>query len=130
MRAKQVNEFRQGGDPMDIMGIGYAGRVKAWFKKWQPDWKQYTIKDDNTVTVHGRVVFREYPNIDSIIPGLIIKRDGPFAGSLEISNTNIKTLPDNLIIDDYLELSPEQKKVINIPLGVDKAKIRIIEDES
>jgi hypothetical protein len=127
MRAKQVNEFRQGGDPMDIMGLGYAGRVKAWFKKWQPDWKQYTINDDNTVTVYGRVVFREYPNIDSIIPGLIIKRDAPFPGSLEISNTNIKTLPDDLIIDDYLELSPEQKKVINIPLGVDKTKIRIIE---
>jgi hypothetical protein len=105
MKAKKVYEFRQGVNPYEIMGLGYSGKVKAWFDTYRPGWKEgleYKIKDNN-VSTDSLYQFPEDEEFDSemttLPDGLIV------IGTLDLANCiSLANLPDDLNVGESLIL--------------------------
>jgi len=81
MRAKLVFEkFSEDGDPIADMGIGLMGKrtqIKKWFDSANIQPHKYTIDDDLNITVKG---------------------------FLDLYGTSITKLPDNLRVEEWLDL--------------------------
>ena len=91
MKAQFIYErlnFERGQDPKYSIGIGKIALIKKWFDEWAPD-KIYKIDKDLNIEVEGYLDLTN-TNITSLPDNLKVGR------SLYLKNTKITSLPDNL----------------------------------
>ena len=91
MRAKTVYEnisFERGRDPKTTIGIGRKARIIEWFATYAPN-AEYTIDDNLNIDVKGELDLRE-TQIRELPDNLYVK------GSLDLQGTQITELPKSL----------------------------------
>jgi hypothetical protein len=127
MRAKQVNEFKQGGDPYEIMGLGYPAKIKAWFEKWFPG-INYSITNDMVIASKTLWLPNE-TDFDWLPDNFYIN------GNLNISATGITKIPKNFNVHGYCDISwcdvttlPNDMTIIG-DLNLDATKITELPNE-
>ena len=102
-------EFTRNSDPLDTLGIGYAGKIHKFFDDLGVDRDDYNIKDKQ-ITFYGAGLYLN--ETDSLIelPDNI-KTDG----YLSLENCiNLVKLPNNLYIGDNLYLT-DCTKLVELP---------------
>jgi len=100
-------EFNRGNDPLDILDIGYAGKIHKFFDDLGISRNNYIIKDKRiffrTLDLYG------YKNLVELPENLEIH------GYLNLLNCiSLLKLPNNLVVNNYLELGG-CKKIISLP---------------
>ena len=100
MRAKTVFEnieFKRGRDPKRTLGIGKVAQIDQWFEKWAPK-VEYKIDDNLNIYVYGNLNLRN-TNVTSLPDNLKVN------SNLVLDNTKkLTSLPNNLKVDDHLFL--------------------------
>ena len=99
MKAQLVREninFERGQNPKHSIGIGKKAQIDKWFEEWVPD-VEYVINSDLSIEVEGRLNLRDTP-ITSLPDNLSVE------GYLSLKNTKITSLPDNLSVGRWLSL--------------------------
>jgi len=86
VRENLFEKFSEDGDPIEDMGIGTKYLIKQWFESIDVKPNKYTI-DDNLHII--------------------------FKGNLDLHDTQITELPDNLWIRGYLDL--RRTKITKLP---------------
>ena len=108
MKAQFVYErlnFEKGQDPKHSIGIGKIALIKKWFDEWAPD-NAYKIDKDLNIEVEGYLDL-ENTNITSLPDNLRVER------GLYLRKTKITSLPDNLRVGGFLDL--ENTKITSLP---------------
>jgi len=117
MRAKFVYEnmrFERGQDPKKSMGIGRKSLIKKWFDDLDVSPDDYTIDDKLNIKVGGYLDLRNTP-ITSLPDNLTVRR------FLDLANTPITSLPDNLSVGGWLDLRNSQITSLPDNLSVGKS---------
>jgi len=101
MKAKFVYEnmeFKRGQDPKRSMGIGKRALIKKWFDDLDVGSEEYSI-DDNFNIFFKRSLDLRNTQITSLPDNLSIR------GDLYLTNTLITSLPNNLSVRGFLDLT-------------------------
>ena len=118
--------FKRNLDPKEALGIGLKPRIKQWFDEWASN-AIYTINDDLSIIVEGDLDLRN-TQITYLPDNLTIE------GSLDLQNTQITKLPDNLTVEGnlYLKNTPITKLPDNLTvkgnLWIKNTKIKSLPD--
>ena len=97
MRARIVN-FTRRLDPKAAMGTGARVQIKQWFDDLNINPNNYIINPDLSVEYKENLNLSNTP-ITSLPNNLSVE------GGLDLRNTLITRLPDNLSVGGYLDLS-------------------------
>ena len=97
---EHINEISLGGSHLDRMGVGKKASIKRWFDAAGISVNDYTINDDLTIDVIGDL-------------------------DLDLTGTQITSLPDNLSVGGYLDLRGTE--ITSLPKDL-KVKGNIIKD--
>ena len=108
--------FKRNLDPKEALGIGLKPRIKQWFDEWASN-AIYTINDDLSIIVEGYLDLRN-TQITYLPNNLIIK------GWLDLYNTPITKLPDNLTVKGNLDLGNTKIKSLPDTLKVEGSIIK------
>ncbi|HPI81825.1 MAG TPA: hypothetical protein PK122_01130 [Candidatus Paceibacterota bacterium] len=90
--------FERGLDPKHSMKIGKRGLIIKWFSDLGIDESRYEILPDLSIKVNGNLDLSNTP-ITSLPDNLTI------GGDLYLRNTQITSLPDNLTVGRWLDLN-------------------------
>ena len=154
MKAKKVYEFRTSGEIVSMGNDEYKKlQVSKLLKKWFPEAKLYIKQDE--LNIEGDLIFEKIKNINYILAFFMLfekfsklKVDGDFSlnglninkvpnnlvlvnDNLDLDNTQVNKLPDNLIVNGWLGLSntPITKlpKNLTVKYDLDLEKTNITE---
>jgi hypothetical protein len=112
MRAKAVNEFEQGRDPYETMGLGQRKKIREWVEQYNFFGCTVTINDDNSVTIDGDFKASGHTDLDWLPNNLTVN------GHLDLAHHSIKELPMNLHVAGNLNLSWTNLNPLNKNLSV------------
>ena len=108
MRAKFINEFVRGGDPLDTLGIGYEAKIHKFFDDLEISRNNYTILEDRQITF--RFLDLSHCTIVIELPdNLYIENDFYL-----MNCKNLIKLPNNLTVDNNLWLNSSDK-IVELP---------------
>ncbi len=94
MKAQFIYEnldFERGIDPKHSIGIGKRALIDRWFEEWAPD-AEYEVDANLNIEIKGGLNLNNTP-ITSLPDNLSV------GGYLNLRNTQITSLPDNLNIE-------------------------------
>ena len=104
----ELNQFTRGLDPKVAMSIGQVSQIHKWFSDLGIERSKYSIDDKLNITVEGSLNLSN-TKITSLPDNLRTVN-----GSLDLSYTNITSLPNNLrTVNGWLDLS--YTKITNLP---------------
>jgi Leucine-rich repeat (LRR) protein len=101
-----LEHFQRGLDPKSAMGIGSRALIKKWFDNLNIPPEDYVINPDLSIDYESYLDLSNTP-ITSLPDNLTVD------GDLDLSNTKITNLPDNLRVNGGLYLS--NTKITNLP---------------
>ena len=125
MRAKFINEFVRGGDPLETLGIGYKAKIHKFFDDIGVDRRDYILDNNNiyyarnlnltncnitelpeNLTIRGNLNLNHNENFKNLPNNLHIK------GDLDIRYTKITKFPEIISVASYIWLTKDQKELI------------------
>ena len=108
MRARFVNEnvFQRGRSVKATLSLGKRALIKKWFDDLGKGSNNYVINDDLSIDYYDYLNLRN-TNITELPDNLTVN------GGLYLNNTNITKLPDNLTVKDSLDL--ENTNISELP---------------
>jgi hypothetical protein len=98
--------FQRGLDPKSAMGIGSRALIKQWFDDLGIPPKNYVINPDLSIDYKYYLDLNN-TKITSLPDNLTVN------GGLDLTNTKITSLPDNLTVNGWLSLS--NTKITSLP---------------
>jgi hypothetical protein len=103
---ENINEkFTEDSDPVADMEIGSKYLIHKWCESAGIDQSRYTIDDNLNIEVKGNLDLQE-TNVTKLPDNLSV------GGFLDLSGTRIKELPDNLSVGGWLYLG---NKITELP---------------
>jgi hypothetical protein len=125
---ESLNEFKQGGDPYNKLGIGSRVMIDQWFETWASD-VTYTVDDQLNIHVKGSLDLED-SKVTSLpdklhVGGHLYLRDSKVTSlpdglhiglDLYIRGSKVTSLPDGLYVGGYLDLSGS--RVTSLPDGL------------
>ena len=87
--------FKRNQNPYNKLGVGLKVNIINWFKEWAPD-IGYNIDDNLNITIDDLDLYNS--NITELPDNLTIN------GSLNLYGVKITKLPNHLIVNEFMDL--------------------------
>ena len=104
--SESLDSFVRNQDPVKSLGLGYEGKIRNFFRGFNIPDKDYEVKEDGEIAFNISLDL-ENTQISELPDNLTIN------GYLNLENTQIRELPDNLTVKDNIYVNKYQTELID-----------------